>query len=397
MSFNIVELVKEQVSDQLMNTLSGSLGAGAEQTSSALAGALPSLLNGITNAAGNPKGAVDLFNAAQQQDDNMLGDIGNLLGGDKSQAVTESGNSLLTSLLGEGALGQLAGVIASVAGVNRGNSSSLLGMLAPIIIGVIKNKVLEGGLNAGSLSNMLVGQRDNVNAAMPQQFSEQLNSVGFFDSITPEALASMNTPAPAPTQASTPSTPAANEPKSSGGGFMKWAIPLVAIVGLGWFGMQFMNQQSADKADALAAAAAEQAEAVKQQATEAKQLAADAASEALKSAQDSMPAGIDLAKISGGLDGVFGSTGDALSGITDLESAKNAIPTLEDAAGKLSGLSDVITRLPDAAKGPLAVIIENGMGSIQPLVDKVSAIPGVGAIIDPIVGPIVEMLGGLAG
>ena len=401
MSFNIVDLVKDQVGDQLIGVLSGALGAGTDQTNGALAGALPSLLSGITSAASTPKGAVDLFNAAQEQDNNMLGDIGNLLGGDKAQEISNTGNSLLSNLLGEGALGQLAGVVASVAGVSRGNSNSLLGMLAPIIIGVIKNKVMEGGLNAGSLSNLLSDQKDNINAAMPQGFSDQLQSAGFFDSITPDALASTNTgtssaaPSPAASAAASPA-PAATTQKS-GGGIMKWALPLVAILGIGWFGMQYMNQQAADKAtaqaEAAAQAAAEKAEAVKLQAEEAKQQAADA----LNAAQEAMPAGVDLGKISGGLEGVFGSAGDALSGISDLESAKSAIPSLEDAAGKLSGLNDLIVRLPDAAKGPIAAIVQNGMGTIQPLIDKVSAIPGVGSIIEPVIAPIVEMLNGLAG
>lgn len=401
MSFNIVDLVKDQVGDQLIGVLSGALGAGTDQTNGALAGALPSLLSGITNAASTPKGAVDLFNAAQEQDNNMLGDIGNLLGGDKAQEISNTGNSLLSNLLGEGALGQLAGVVASVAGVSRGNSNSLLGMLAPIIIGVIKNKVMEGGLNAGSLSNLLSDQKDNINAAMPQGFSDQLQSAGFFDSITPDALASTNTgtssaaPSPAASAAASPAPVATTE--KSGGGIMKWALPLVAILGIGWFGMQYMNQQAADKAtaqaEAAAQAAAEKAEAVKLQAEEAKQEAADA----LNAAQEAMPAGVDLGKISGGLEGVFGSAGDALSGISDLESAKSAIPSLEDAAGKLSGLNDLIVRLPDAAKGPIAAIVQNGMGTIQPLIDKVSAIPGVGSIIEPVIAPIVEMLNGLAG
>lgn len=396
MSFNIVDLVKDQVGDQLIGVLSGALGAGTDQTNGALAGALPSLLSGITNAASTPKGAVDLFNATQEQDNNMLGDIGNLLGGDKAHEISNSGNSLLSNLLGEGALGQLAGVVASVAGVSRGNSNSLLGMLAPIIIGVIKNKVMEGGLNAGSLSNLLSDQKDNINAAMPQAFSDQLQSAGFFDSITPDALSSTSAGASTAEPASSPAAPAATVEKS-GGGIMKWALPLVAVLGLGWFGMQYMNQQAADKAnaqaEAAAQAAADKAEAVKLQAEEAKQQAADA----LNAAQEAMPAGIDLGKISGGLEGVFGSAGEALSGITDLESAQSAIPSLEDAAGKLSGLNDVIVRLPDAAKGPIAAIVQNGMGTIQPLIDKVSAIPGVGAIIEPVIAPIVEMLNGLAG
>ncbi|MFK8078154.1 MAG: DUF937 domain-containing protein [Granulosicoccus sp.] len=401
MSFNIVDLVKDQVGDNLIGVLSKTLGADTDQTNTAVAGALPSLLSGITSAASTPRGAVDLFNAAQEQDNNMLGDIGNLLGGDSAHEISKTGNSLLSNLLGEGALGQLAGVIENVAGVSRGNSNSLLGMLAPIIVGVIKNKIKESGLNAGSLSNLLSDQKDNINAAMPQGISDQLQSAGFFDSITPDALASTNTstvsaaPNPATTPAASP-VPLATTEKSRGG-IMKWALSLVAILGLGWFGMQYMNQQAADKATAQAEAAvqaaADQAAAVKRQAEEAKQQAADA----LSAAQEAMPAGVDLGKISGGLEGVFGSAGDALSGITDLESAKSAIPSLEDAAGKLGGLNDIIVRLPDAAKGPLAAIVQNGIGTIQPLIDKVSAIPGVGAIIEPVIAPIVEMLNGLAG
>ncbi|MFT6876968.1 MAG: vacuolar-type H+-ATPase subunit E/Vma4 [Granulosicoccus sp.] len=184
---------------------------------------------------------------------------------------------------------------------------------------------------------------------------------------------------------------------------MKWLIALVAAAAIAWFSMQYMNKQAADEAATAAEAAtllaAEKAEAATQLATEkaeAAQEAASSAAEALIAAQNSMPAGIDLGKISGALDGVFSSASEALSGITDLESAKNAIPSLQDAASKLSGLNDVVTRLPEAAKGPLASIIQGGISLLQPLVDKVIAIPLVGALVEPVVTPIMEMLNGIA-
>ena len=304
MSFNIVDLIKDQISDQVLGQLAGVLGADTENTSGALAGALPGLLGGLTNAASNPSGAGALFNAVQDQDDDLLGNMGNLLGGDQSSSLASNGTSLLTSLLGDGALGQLAGVIASVAGVSRGNSSSLIGMLAPLIIGVLKKTVLDGGLNAGSLSSMLNGQTDNVNAAMPQGFSSQLQSAGFFDSISPDALSalgkSQKEASPAPAVGTQTAAPATNQ-NNSGGGLMKWILPLIAIAGIAWFGMQYMNKQAAEevaaKAEAAAQMATEKAEAVQAQAKE----AADATAAALTAAQESMPAGVDLGKISGGL------------------------------------------------------------------------------------------------
>lgn len=171
---------------------------------------------------------------------------------------------------------------------------------------------------------------------------------------------------------------------------MKWLLAVVAVVVLGWFGMQYMGDKAATEAKNAAMAAAEQAAA---QAAE----VAKSNEDALAAVQDAMPEGVDLSKISGALDGVFGSTTDALSGITDIESAKAAIPSIEEAGSKLGGLSDVIARLPDAAKGPIAGLVTTGLSSLQPIIDKVSAIPGVGALIEPAIKPMMDALNGLAG
>jgi len=41
--------------------------------------------------------------------------------------------------------------------------------------------------------------------------------------------------------------------------------------------------------------------------------------------------------------------------------------------------------------------VTGGVDMIQPLIDKVSAIPGVGSVIKPVVAPLMDMLNGLAG
>ena len=110
-----------------------------------------------------------------------------------------------------------------------------------------------------------------------------------------------------------------------------------------------------------------------------------------------MPAGVNFDELSGNLNDVFGSTTETLSGITDAESATAALPALEEVSGKLGGLNDVMARLPDAAKGPLQSVVSGGLGSLQPVIDKVMGLPGIGPILEPVVGPMVEMLGGMAG
>jgi len=170
---------------------------------------------------------------------------------------------------------------------------------------------------------------------------------------------------------------------------MKWLISLVVIAALGFFGFQYMNNKGATDAANAAAEAANQAKATAE-------AARDTATQALATAQDSMPAGIDLGKITENLDGIVGTASESLGGITDVASAEAALPALEDASGKLSGLADTIGRLPDAAKGPLGNIISGALASIKPLVEKAQSIPGVGDVITPVVTPMIEMLEGLS-
>ncbi|MEE9319214.1 MAG: DUF937 domain-containing protein [Granulosicoccus sp.] len=383
MSFNIVDLVKDQISDQLMGQIGGVLGADSAQTSSAIGGALPGLLSGLTGAASNSDGAGALFNAVQKQDDGLLGDLGNLLGGGQSSGLINQGTSLLGSLLGNGALGKIAGALAGFSGLSRGNSSSLMGMLAPIVIGVIKRKVFDGGLNAGSLASMLGGQQANINAAMPQGFSSQLQNSGFFDSIQPALSSSGAAPqAQAQTTQTTQQHTPAPVPAESGGGLMKWLLPLIGIAVLGWLGMKFLGGGAEDATNAVGTA------------TEA---ASDAASSAADAATEALPDGVDIDAIKGQLDGVFGSTTDALSGITDADTATAAIPALEEATSKLGGVNDLFARLPDAAKGPVSSIVSGGMATLQPILDKVIALPGVGSVVEPVVKPLMDLLKGMAG
>lgn len=425
MSFNIVDLVKDQISDQVLGQMGKALGMESTQASGALTGALPGLLSGILVKASNPDAASSMFDTVQKQDDNLLGNMGNLLGGDQASSIADQGSSMLSSILGSGALGQLAGVVANFSGISRGNSSSLMGMLAPFIIGIIKKKVIDGGMDAGSMASMLSDQKDNVANAMPQGFSDQLQSAGFFDSITaaPSAATAQSTPTAttATATAAAAAAPTNNTASegSSGGGFMKWLLPLVAVAGIGWFGLNAMNKDSATEAvdaldptakieegasnaaDAVTEGASNAVDAVTEGASSAvdavKEGASDAVASALSAAQDAMPEGVDLSAISGGLEGVFGSTTDALGGITDVESAKSAIPAIEEATAKLGGINDLITRLPEVAQGPLAAIAGNGAAALQPIIEKITAIPGVGAVIEPAVQPMLDMLSGLGG
>jgi|GEM_PF-2865620 len=77
MSFNLVDLVKDQLGGPALGQLGALLGEDNQKTEAALGAAVPGLLSGLTSSA-KADGGASLFNAVKDQDDSMLDNIGGL-------------------------------------------------------------------------------------------------------------------------------------------------------------------------------------------------------------------------------------------------------------------------------------------------------------------------------
>jgi len=155
--------------------------------------------------------------------------------------------------------------------------------------------------------------------------------------------------------------------KSGSSGFLKILIPLIILGLLGWLAMKFMNKDAAVDSDGMSTT------------TEASATVGDASA------------------VGDQLSGFFKDTTASLNGITDVDSANAAVPTLTSLGENLDGIGGSIDSVPEAARGPLTKIVTDGSGSLGPIADKLYAIPGVEDIIKPLLGPIMEKLQGLAG
>ena len=133
MSFNLVDLVKDQFGGPALGQLGALLGEDNNKTEAALGAAVPGLLNGLTTSA-KADGGASLFNAMNDQDDSMLDNIGGLLTGGNSSSVMDQGSNLLGSLLGNGAMGGLASAVSGLTGIGGKSSSGLMGLLMPCLL-----------------------------------------------------------------------------------------------------------------------------------------------------------------------------------------------------------------------------------------------------------------------
>lgn len=333
MSFNLVDLIKDQVGSAVVGQIGGLLGESDDTTAKAVGGAVPGMLDGLLKSVSGSNGGGVLASALNDTDDSLLDNLSGVLGGGGTGSLIETGTKMLGSVLGNNALGSIIGALTGFSGMKRGSANSLMGLLAPIIFGIIKRKLLgSGGINAGSVVDMLTGQKDNIANAMPAGLGNQ----------------------------SSPSQPS---PVAKQGSSFGKLLPLVIIGGLLWMGYNYMTGQSTQ----------------------------NTVTDTMESAGDSLDQLTDV-NIGNELTNIFSSSTVALGSITDVESAKAAVPALTEATGKLGGLSSLFDKLPGSAKGAVSTVAENGMSSLQAAIDKVEQIPGVGPIIKPVVDGLMEKL-----
>jgi len=190
MAQNILALLKNLLNDDLLTKISGLLGEKKAGVTSAVGSALPSILLGLMQKGAEPKGAASLLQMLQEgkHDGGILDNLGGLLGGgSKSTDLISSGKNLLGSLFGDKA-GGISDLIASASGISKNAGSSLLGILAPIVMGFLgKTLKAQGGLNVNGLTNLLLGQKDFIKSALPSGLT-QLMGVSNLDNLGRQAL-----------------------------------------------------------------------------------------------------------------------------------------------------------------------------------------------------------------
>ena len=97
MSFNLVDLIKDQVTDTVLEKAGGLLGGGdAQKVAAGVESAVPALLGGLAGAASAPGRADVLFDTINKTDDNVLTHFAGTLGGDNAGAGSVSCSGVQT-------------------------------------------------------------------------------------------------------------------------------------------------------------------------------------------------------------------------------------------------------------------------------------------------------------
>ena len=345
-------MAMQYLSPMLIDRIASSLGIQSPMVKTAIAAILPTILAGLAGVASKPGGGRQLGEVLGKQNPDILGDLGSIFGGAKQNEVAKSGTDALRDLLGGGALSGLTGAVGKFAGIGDAPVQGLVGMMAPVVLGTLAKQQKASGLDASGLASMLMGQRENIQAAMPAGFGDLLKGTGLLDGLAPpkaEAPRPGATVHPMPT----PARPA--------GGMGMW--PMVAAAALlavlGWY---FFGQQ--------------------------------------KPVATSFPAPPQITIAGQNIGGQLGSVAEGLrgtlSGIKDEASARSALPRLQEMAQQLGGIQDSAGKVPADARKTLASYAAQLLPLLRPLIEKALAAAGVGPIAKPVLDQILNRIEALA-
>jgi hypothetical protein len=160
---SLLETLQQRLGGQAVEQISRKLGADPGTTGNAIDAALPLLLAAVARNASSPPQAQSLATAvANDHDGSVLDDVPGYL----SQADAGPGAGILRHVLG-GNQPTVERGLSQTTGLDAGKAGQLLMMLAPLVMGALGRAKQERGLDAGGLSNLLAGERENLNQAAP--------------------------------------------------------------------------------------------------------------------------------------------------------------------------------------------------------------------------------------
>jgi hypothetical protein len=384
MAANLIAVLEQLLgSNDVLSRIGSLIGLSPERSRSAIGAVVPAILAALVSLVQKPGGRDQLAAAVRNQDPGVLDNLSAMLGSGRQNSLVDSGSSLLTSLLGDSKVGALSGAIAKFAGLNQGSATSLLGALAPVVLGALGREQRAQGLDAQGLAGLLNDQKGSIAQALPAGLASELGSTGLLDGIADRLGEGMSTTARAAraeaarTASVAPSTTAGStvtgRPSTSGGGsWLRWLIGLLLLALLAWLAWQYLLRDRVEE---------------------------EAVAPATPPATVGEPAQnlvVDDVNLGQEVTSVFESATAALNGVTDAASAEAALPRLSEIDANLDRLGGLAGRLPAEGKSALAALINGALPELEALIARVSDLPGVGVIIRPAANGLVEKLKAMA-
>jgi len=251
MAVNLVSLVSQFLTPQLVGGLARAVGVNEAVAQKLVAAAIPVVLGALATTTAAPGGAQKVVDTVSNSDPDLLTKLAGALGGGNVRALSE-GATLLGGLLGGSGVSSLAGVLSQFSGATQPAAQSALGAVAQAAVGTIGQQDPSNWSDPASIAALFGGQKDAIAAALPPEISKALGATGLLAGLGSLGAAAQTAGARATTAAASAASSAAataasavnrvqptpQPPPSRASGFPMWAIILLIVIVLAavwWF------------------------------------------------------------------------------------------------------------------------------------------------------------------
>jgi outer membrane protein OmpA-like peptidoglycan-associated protein len=257
MSISLLESLRESFPADVIERAASIVDESPASTTKAVNATLPVMLGGLVDRADDPNVLASLVALLRQvgSDSDALRSPAAMLDGlqGTDTAAGDVGESMMATIFG-GRLAAVSDAIGSFAGIRGSSARSILGMVAPLLLGVIGDRVKKDALDTNGLSRLLADQKGEVMAAMPTGLAGVAGLSGLAGATTESSRdLAIDARRRAAEVATGPTVPA----ERAGGGF-NWLWPVLGVAAIAaiWFFTRGGGQGMDDDASRMAGGAA---------------------------------------------------------------------------------------------------------------------------------------------
>ncbi len=252
MGLNLINLLKDYITPEVISKASTFVGENESGTSKAVDSIVPTILAGLLHKSQSEDGLSSITNLLSTGGHNgsVLNNVLNMFnGGEQTDNIIRGGAVAINTIFGENKSNDIATLVANQTGVQASGAGKLLNLITPLVLGLI-GKQTNG--DSKGLAGLLADQKDFIAAAAPSGLAgflglSSLSALGGNLVNTVSNVVSGTTSTVANTASTVASTTKniVEDTTEASGGIMKWLLPLLlvaAALAALFFGMKGCNK-----------------------------------------------------------------------------------------------------------------------------------------------------------
>ncbi|MDZ7900060.1 MAG: OmpA family protein [Arcicella sp.] len=253
---NLFGELKELLVGEVANKAAAIIGEKEDKVKTAIEGLIPTVVGGLMKRATNETGATTLMNMVKKgkHDGTIIEQLDSLLKNKESfVSFTEKGNNVVSMLLPD-KKSSIATMISQFAGVRNSSATSLLAMVAPLVMDKLGKLVTTQGLDKIGLANTLLEQKSYLLDETPEDLQPKMIDVLGLSTFMSEEIKPIQYAPGSPIKSSSINKPVNNKPaeykevsysdkdydeRNGAMNIPKWLLPAILIglvlAGVGYF------------------------------------------------------------------------------------------------------------------------------------------------------------------